>query len=265
MERDIPRAARTLTVNSISDIVVLTPTYNRLPLLKDVCRHLVMEAGFEKKSVHHIILDDCSDVERHPYAAELSRFRSRYYSYSLLRTEENCGRFDFHKVWNLLMDAARREKWDLAIAIPDDDLLCRSFLRRTVAMFRHEQRIDRAVCCMNIAAVNLYNWRMDRWIDGAFICDRRFFDALDWDCSIPSDWFGEPGPTKEQKAAGLSAYGYCAGWVMSKKLQNSTKAKIAPVRDVSFIKPRRVPSAMFPASAFPKRPILWGRENFIDG
>ena len=249
------------------DFCILTPTFNRSKELEMIINQLQGEGEKHGFSVLHCIVDDGSDWRFHPYKTMKSRMASPQYHVVCERNFKNFGRGWFWRTWNALMKMAQGREWRYAIAIPDDHVPCLDFLLRTSGHFESLFReSDKAAVAMNILVQSKKNWKRNRFVDGAFICKREFFDCLNWKLNpVDAAWFDRSGPRKVPYAQRTPASSG-VGKQMTDRLAVHQKWRIARVRNVSFLLPMEVHSVMFPPDIFPKRPKAWGlgSSNFID-
>jgi hypothetical protein len=249
----------------VYDFLILTPTYNRAQFLQPIMEQLIEEANRWNFSVHHIIMDDASDWRNHDYKNLVRRLpekkanKGRKYSAEHIRNTRNLGREMFWKTWDTMVKRAQKFKWHHCIAIPDDHELCNDFLYRVREAFVKVRGKDSKAVAMNILVNALFSWHMNRFVDGAFICNRNFFYAQGWTVyKVGLDWLNIVGWNKNRPpSSGV-------GKQMSEKLSRHAEFRIAKVRDVSYLQPVRCNSRMFPPEQYPRRPKWWGNDNFID-
>jgi hypothetical protein len=244
------------------DFIVLTPTYNRSTELKKVATQIRNESVKSSVTVMHCILDDGSDTTEHNYTDMLQSLQTKKYRIKYKRHGHNLGRDKFWKTWDNLIKIAKGEKWRYCIGIPDDHILCKRFLSRVSLAFEIAKKVDKISIAMNILVKSRKNWNMNRFIDGAFICDRQLFECLEWTLApINSAWF------EQTKSKNFKIHPPSSGvWKqVSQRVSRNQSWRIATVKDISYLKPMDCPSAMFPESKFPKRPRVWGLDNFVDG
>ena len=106
-------------------------------------------------------------------------------------------------------------------------------------------------------------WKTLRFVDGAFIADRRFFEALKWQLMSTREWIEgarqshEIGKPLELRSSGV-------GRQMTLRIgEQSSRVRIARVPSVALLEAVDCPSAMFPVDQFPDRPRMWGLNNFV--
>lgn len=239
----------------VKDFAIFTPTYERAELLEKIMSTLKQEAKFYGHNVVHIIVDDHSLKDRHIYETLFKKYSCGYYTVMYHRNPNNNGKTKFWKTWNIMFRLARKVEWQYGVALPDDCLPCKNFFNRIRDQFLLERRLDKKegeVVAMNISVPFLKNWGFARFVDGAFICTKKFFDLLEWSLfEIPN-------------TNGKTAIGSGVGKQMTLRLHKIPKSNISKVNDVSYIKPFNVESVMFPVKDYPNRPKIWGRNNFID-
>jgi hypothetical protein len=255
------------------DIVILMPTFNRLPQVAKIVEQLQQEAHEHELRVFHILQDDSSDWRRghHPYKEWVKENETMLYKFVYTRNPKNYGRKAFWKTWNGIITMAKTLQygkkyqktpaggWRYAIAIPDDHEPCKNFLYRVQGHFELIQRRDPQAVCMNLLVTAKRNWHRNRWVDGCFICTPKFFDALKWKVNpTPGTWFDRD--TKRNPASSG------VGKQMTDRLAWNPNYRIARCRNVSYLTPMKTPSVMYPPDLHPKRPKHWGlsRQNFID-
>jgi len=244
------------------DFCILTPTFNRYEFLRKISIQLQAEAIENKVSIVHIIIDDSSDPKLYPYQDNIINWNARRYRIIYKKNPRNYGRNEFWKTWNRLMNAARGLRWRWIITIPDDHYLCNKFFVVIREAYLREKAMDPSIWAMNILVKNLKNWGTDRYVDGAFIAERSFFDSFGWKINPPPNswWRSEVLPKKEI----INPKGSGVGMVMSYKPSIFQNKRIAIVKNVSFLKPMDIPSVMFPPERWPNRSKYWGLSNFID-
>jgi len=243
------------------DFCVLIATFNRSKQFKAVVSQIQEAAARRSFAVVYCVVDDGSDQKVHPYASLIKKWQQEGYQVRFDRNCRNFGRVGFWRTWNLLMQTAKKEKWEYAVALPDDHILCDDFLFRVKRAFELLWKgKDVTAVAMNILVRSKRNWGRNRFVDGAFICRRVFFDCLKWKL-FPID------PVRFGKSGAEMCISSGVGRQMTDRLAVNQKYRIARVRDVSFLKPMRVQSVMFPPDKFPQRPENWklGNSNFIDG
>jgi len=253
--------------DKVYDYCILTPTFNRSELLEAVVAQLQAEAKEKSFRVVHCIVDDGSDQRHHPYASLVKAWAKPGYHFVLERNAKNLGRRQFWKTWNVLLRMIKSEGWKYAIAMPDDHTLCKDFLSRVRAEFeRLIQKADVQAVAMNILVQSQRNWQRNRFVDGAFICRRMFFDCLKWKVHpVEAPWFDSPR-AQERQCKSKNPISSGVGKQMTDRLAVHNRYRIARVRNVSFLTPMRTQSVMFPPAKYPRRPRNWGlsRSNFID-
>lgn len=241
------------------DFIILTPTYNRSGEFVQVATQLRNETGKLGVTTLHCVLDDGSEL-KHNYKKVVHNLQTRKYRTKYRRHPYNLGRDRFGKTWHNLIEMARYEKWKYCIGIPDDHILCKNFLRKVSIKFEKVKRIDRIAIAMNILVNSKSNWGMDRFVDGGFICERRFFDCLDWNiATVPRLWLDQKGSRSFKTKPPSSGV-----WKqISQRLSRNQNWRIGKVQNVSYLKPMDCPSVMFPKDRYPNRPFKWGLNNFI--
>ena len=242
------------------DFVILTPTYNRSTEFKLIAAQLTAELHRINMTALHCILDDGSE-SYHNYKKVAQDLQTKKYRIICKRHARNLGRDNFWRTWDTLIKMARPEKWKYCIAIPDDHILCSKFLKRISSDFEALKKQDRLAIAMNILVNSKRNWNMNRFIDGAFICDRKLFDCIGWSIApIHSSWFEQVSSKSFRTCPPSSGV-----WKqISQRISKNQNWRIGAVKNISYLKPMDCNSAMFPKSKFPNRPKVWGLNNFID-
>jgi hypothetical protein len=241
------------------DFIILMPTFNRSSFVEAIVKQLKQEAKECGYTILHCLADDGSDFRFHPYKELAKKWSEPYYRIQHERNFKNFGRKGFWKTWNVLFGMAQKEEWQYAIALPDDCVLCIDFLGRVSAHFEaiYKNRDGRAVA-MNLRVSAKRNWLKNRWVDGAFVARREFFQVLDWKMKpVAGTWFDGTSRNRNPASSGV-------GKQMSDRMAASQQYRIARVRNVSFIKTTGADSVMFPRDQFPRRKTSWGLHNFID-
>lgn len=236
------------------DYIVLTPTYNRGELLLSICERLAVEVKDKGFSCLHIIRDDASSNGLSKYRQIRERWGDEdgTYRVSWSHSEANMGRAGFWKTLNALFAEARHQEFRYSVMIPDDCIPCDGFLQRITERFAQVQREDtrHTVVAMNLGNTLLRNWGEVRYLDDCFICDRRFFEALNWALEpCVGKWGDNPRS------------GSGTGFQITKRMKKHPEFSVAINQDVNWLQPVNVPSAMYPNDV---RPPVWWRNNFID-
>lgn len=227
------------------DYLILTPTYNRAPMLNEVITHLDNERRQHELAIQHVIVDDCSENQRE-YAELVSHWQEQGYTLTYLRNEINCGRDEFWKVWTRLLDYTKRQEFNYGVAVSDDLILCRDFLKRSSRNFDFLREQDERCIAMNLLCLHPRNWGLDRYVDGAFIAVKRFFQLLKFGIKpIPKEHF-RGSQERENRSSGVHKQ-------ISQRIAQSGW-KIAPVTGNSFCMVRGDNgSVLFPKDRFPTR------------
>lgn len=204
-----------------------------------------LSAEAEQSSIRclHIIVDDCSD-NKSEYQAIVDKSNSPHYQIRLLRNMIRLGREGFWRTWNSLFEAAKRIRFQMAICLADDMILCDSFLIRSMNLLRFSCEQDARCCAVNLMSLHPFNWGTNRWIDGAFIASTAFFHAIQWRINQirPDRWQGE----RMAISSGV--------WQQVTRRLAATRYRIAPVCGLSLAMSRQsVDSQMFPRERFPDR------------
>jgi len=237
------------------DYLILTPTYNRASMLVDLISQVQEESERTRHKVCHIIIDDGSDDSQN-YPDRMLECKRPRYVIKYIRLRKNHGRDGFWQIYTSLFERAREVRFDYAIGLADDMVLCRDFLRRSERYFRWCQDQDQRVCCVNLFSRFPTNWGTARYVDGIYFCDRTFFEALQWRIRPISPERFEGSKKRSHRSSGVHQQ-------ITRRLSGSRS--IAPVSGISYVRPRRAESVMFPASRFPDRPPSAPWEcNFID-
>lgn len=238
------------------DVVIMTPTYRRGALLRAVVDELHGQIAASDLRVLHVVFNDGSPFdEDYRYCRRVEDVGENGSIYCVLWNERarNYGRARFWMTLNTLWSHVRDRSWRYAVQIPDDWMPCHDFLPRIIERFDEIRATDTIVCAMNLLCTLLRNWGTPRYLDNAFIADRRLFDALNWELEpiTKSQWRDNP-----QQGSGTGAQ-------VTRRVAKCGHVRIAPVRDVSWLRPidAQTPSEMFPKD---KRPRVWWRNNFVD-
>ena len=253
--------------HKMHDFCILTPTFNRADQLAKVIDALQQGAAKRGFSVLHCLVDDGSKGKQGQYRRMMGARTNDSYRFVLEENFKNFGRTGFWKTWNKLMAMAKAHDWENAIAMPDDHMPCEDFLFRVRSHMDALRRTkDGRAVAMNILVKSRRNWQRNRFVDGAFICKRVFFECLNWKMQqVGATWFDTTDVRNRlRKKANPPSSG--VGKQMTDRMALHQKWRIARVRDVSFLLQMDTQSVMFPPKAFPERPLLWGigRANFID-
>lgn len=163
-------------------------TYNRPALLTDLLRDLIRESeGHTDLQVH--VFDDASTED---YSGPLALINQQGWVY--VRAKKHHGKRGFHRWVTRSWSALRGVDASTMLAfLPDDCRLCRDFFNRAYSLYQRTPAKRRA--CLNVLIdgsrqreacwTNTFPSNADpvdrtQWVDGAFIANRTFLEALDF-------------------------------------------------------------------------------------
>jgi len=236
----------------VLDYLILTTTFNRGGMLLQIVNALKAEAERKGLNVVHIILNDGSTRFAGEYEI-ISKSVSPNYRVDYWKSPQNKGKAGYWETVNHLWKMAKGYKFTWAVMMPDDCLPCKDFLERVTAQIKacQAQSHRKAVVAMNICPTQLASWGSSRFIDGAFIADRRLFQGLAWALTP----IGFKGREAEFRGSGIGAQ-------MTRRMLKHQAFQVAPCQDIAFLAPFDTPSVMFRRDRRRKR---WWRRNYIDG
>jgi hypothetical protein len=241
----------------MTDFFVFGATYNRPKLLASICKQLSDEAKETGLTVKQYAMNDWSTEK---FMADYTKLQTALegkenYAFEMGLTDKNHGRDEYWKTVNDLFKKARIENFTYGIMIPDDVILCKNFLKRSKQLYDHMRKQEPPICAVNIMNVGPVRWGTNRWLDGSFICEKRFLGKLGFAIYAIQQQIFQANPNSgtrvfEQVSARCGAMG---GPV------------IAPVPPVSLVRPATAKSVMFPESRYPDRVEMFEIPNFVDG
>lgn len=240
-------------------VLVFLPTYERRCLFDELITQLEESALECNVKVKLFILDDKSSVTTFNYKQKVMKATRGFKSWALEQNLENNGGVGLWKNLNKFMKFAKRQTWDFSIVLADDLFLCERFFDRVIRQFRWHKAQNRRVEAVNILSTFPVQWKFACYIDGAYICTRRFFEVLRWTCK-PS----KPDKVAEDGTLLKVPRAYCQ---ITNRIMHDSPIRIAPVCGVSFVALKQTESVLHPSEKYPKLRFnrTWVDTNFIDG
>jgi len=150
------------------DIVILTPTYNRVNPLKTSINQLMALAESAKMTVCHIIINDGSENNYEKMINGLNN--SNYYRIQYSKSRKNYGREGFWELHTNLYKLASKVQFRYAMILPDDFYYCPNFFTSAIKHFHRRKAKDKTIVAMNLMWITYKNWGFNRYIDCAYIC-----------------------------------------------------------------------------------------------
>jgi hypothetical protein len=242
----------------LSDFFVFGPTYNRPKLLARICRQLMDAAKATGLTVHHYVLNDSSTEKYMPDYMKLLKTLEQpdsLYSFEMAVTKDNNGRDNYWQTYNDLLSRAKIQDFDYGVFIHDDMVLCSNFLARVKDSLDHVRKQETSVMAMNLLSLSPIRWGTPRWLDRAYVADKRFFGRLGFTVHPVQPQIFQANPKADPKVS-EQIVARCG--VMP-------RPTIAMSPPISFVKPMETPSVMFHPDKFPDRPSWVEVPNFLDG
>jgi len=219
-------------------IEVCVLTYARPGLLSDLLDHLDREVK-GRADIHVTVYDDHSPQED-AYSVLSRRLEARGWAY--WKADQRHGHAGHVRWLNRLYSVQRFTEADTWIWMPDDFRLAEGFLDKLTSAW--ESIVDPNKGCLtyhrDASRASRPCWTPQRpapisdrvekigWVDGAFICGRQFFDALDWSCPRPSPRAYRDPLIGSGAGAGISARLDERGMGMYRTLKSLAVHRISP-------------------------------------
>jgi len=224
-------------------ILVVTPTRNRVPQLERQLKQLKPMALQGPWYVEHLVINDGS----FEYITEYRLLRERFhegnrYRMWYFRYQSPHGRDRYWQMWNDILTWIRERAFTYCIVLADDLMLCPNFLNNAVRYLQWHRNHSARYHCANLFARFPKNWGTTQYVDGAFICTRQFWDDL--------EWIIEPVDKMRFKRRPFVSSGV---WQQVTHRMAKGRVQIAPLVPVSLVKPQECDSIMFNPQEFARR------------
>lgn len=187
---------------------IAIPTYNRSEMCRRTVYDVMSEAAYADV---HIYLDGGTHYDWHVLGTK---------QHSLAKTP---GRENYYKVWNKILDDARRSEWEFFLALPDDfvpahpmpiaNCIGQLATSGADALVPVVDKRGRGPCWVPMDPVKERYWWHTGWLDGCFICTRETLAALDW--IVPKF---KPDHFETNQSSGVGKYISLALHRMGKKI-----------------------------------------------
>lgn len=238
-----------------NQILVVTPTRNRVPQLERQLKQLKRYALQGPWFVEHLVINDGS----HEYITEYRLLHKRFheghrYNMWYFKYRHAHGRDRYWCLWNDILTWIKARRFTYCIVLADDLELCSNFLNNAVRHLQYHREHSARYHCANLFARFPKNWGTIQYVDGAFICTRLFFEYLEWRIErIERDRFRH----RPHLSSGV--------WQQVTHRLARGRVQIAPLLPVSLVKPMECDSIMFNPLDFRtrKKSRLW-TSNFVD-
>lgn len=173
----------------MNKIIILISTYNRPVLLFNLLKQI--NSYSNKYNIQLIIINDGSTLNYNNCIEFLNtKFKGKFI-YSELKY--NQGQKNYWKIINWLYNEVRYYEFDYAYGLADDFELCHNFFDKTIELWNNIA--DKNKICLNpmlIEELKQQSWVTDKldefpdyyksqWVDGAFICKRKYFEILNFE------------------------------------------------------------------------------------
>lgn len=188
------------------EVVVIIPTYNRAELLNKVLQDIKREIPFAKVFVFNDGSEQAYNVP------EWVQYR---------KMMEHCGKRKFWKLVTYMFKSIKIENFDYVFFLPDDVRLKKGFFKTCLTAYEEIKAKDKRLICLSTGHANNrattacwtgYKPQLisgtvltlrTQWNDLCFMCEREFFDLLDWRIeAMPlSRWEGNP-----KRSSGVGKY-----------------------------------------------------------
>lgn len=231
----------------MADVALIITTFNRSEPLKIVLRHLKAEAVAKRIRCRVLLQDDASDFRFHPIKDIANRFRvGEYFEIEYFRSDSNRGLKKHWMMWNGMVQTLVHWGFSIAISLPDDHVPCENFIERVNDKFREVRSEDPGVVAMNLLVNYTRCWGKNRYVDGAFVATKQFFEAFGWQIKAPSCERRSAWVKGKPMSSGVGDY-------MSRKLGRHKEYRIARAEKMSFLNRMETESVMYPEASYPAR------------